>query len=256
MAFMTQCTCTASVLATFLSSHWNCTHRTFHRLEAAPGPRQRCAHGAKAGVLAVEWTPPSRLLLCLLLVRVFLCHHQFMEENLPIRDRRLLARLVLAREEARGMMSGGFMDPRNDIRGLQNLPEAEVRHGGCCATNGTVQLSQAPCRCSQCNKEDPFCNDCSSAAVGHAPLIGPGSPLRALQPWFLLFAVSAKVSASFSLLRTSGALHLGPGGHPAGEGAASAHHRGHERGSRRGVQATGGGKLRAGAFSSFVAVLL
>lgn len=62
--------------------------------------------------------------------------HQFMEENLPIRDRRLLARLVLAREEARGMMSGGFLDPRNDVRGLQNLPEAEVRPAGPVAAEG------------------------------------------------------------------------------------------------------------------------
>ncbi|CAI6010450.1 unnamed protein product [Closterium sp. NIES-65] len=50
-----------------------------------------------------------------------------MEEQLPIQDRRLLARLLLAREEARSLMSGGIQDPRNDVRRLKNVPEAEVR---------------------------------------------------------------------------------------------------------------------------------
>lgn len=40
-------------------------------------------------------------------------------------DRKLLARLVLIREEARNMMGGGILDERND-RGLNTLPEAEV----------------------------------------------------------------------------------------------------------------------------------
>ncbi|CAI5966176.1 unnamed protein product, partial [Closterium sp. NIES-64] len=52
---------------------------------------------------------------------------QSMEEQLPIQDRRLLARLLLAREEARSLMSGGIQDPRNDVRRLKNVPEAEVR---------------------------------------------------------------------------------------------------------------------------------
>ncbi|CAI5532024.1 unnamed protein product, partial [Closterium sp. Naga37s-1] len=50
-----------------------------------------------------------------------------MEEQLPIQDRRLLARLLLAREEARTLMAGGVQDPRNDVRRLKNVPEAEVR---------------------------------------------------------------------------------------------------------------------------------
>ncbi|CAI5511682.1 unnamed protein product [Closterium sp. Naga37s-1] len=55
---------------------------------------------------------------------------QSMEEQLPIQDRRLLARLLLAREEARTLMAGGVQDPRNDVRRLKNVPEAEVRGGG------------------------------------------------------------------------------------------------------------------------------
>lgn len=42
-----------------------------------------------------------------------------------IPDRKLLARLVLIREEARNMMGGGILDERND-RGLSTLPESEV----------------------------------------------------------------------------------------------------------------------------------
>ncbi|KAJ4733142.1 Chaperone surA [Rhynchospora pubera] len=48
-----------------------------------------------------------------------------MEERPTILDRKLLARLVLVREEARNMMGGGLLDERND-RGLSTLPEAEV----------------------------------------------------------------------------------------------------------------------------------
>lgn len=40
-------------------------------------------------------------------------------------DRKLLARLVLIREEARNMMGGGILDERND-RGFSTLPESEV----------------------------------------------------------------------------------------------------------------------------------
>ncbi|KAJ6850071.1 uncharacterized protein M6B38_265695 [Iris pallida] len=48
-----------------------------------------------------------------------------MESRPTVPDRKLLARLVLIREEARNMMGGGLMDERND-RGLSTLPEAEV----------------------------------------------------------------------------------------------------------------------------------
>lgn len=53
---------------------------------------------------------------------------QTMETRPTIPDRKLLARLVLIREEARGMMGGGILDERND-RGLNTLPESEV----CCS---------------------------------------------------------------------------------------------------------------------------
>lgn len=48
-----------------------------------------------------------------------------MEARAKIPDRKLLARLVLIREEARNMMGGGILDERND-RGFSTLPEAEV----------------------------------------------------------------------------------------------------------------------------------
>ncbi|KAL6592961.1 hypothetical protein ACP70R_049257 [Stipagrostis hirtigluma subsp. patula] len=48
-----------------------------------------------------------------------------MESRDTIPDRKLLARLVIVREEARNMMGGGLLDERND-RGLTTLPEAEV----------------------------------------------------------------------------------------------------------------------------------
>ncbi|KAL0389235.1 UNVERIFIED_CONTAM: protein PEP-RELATED DEVELOPMENT ARRESTED 1, chloroplastic [Sesamum calycinum] len=48
-----------------------------------------------------------------------------MESRSVIPDRKLLARLVLIREEARNMMGGGILDERND-RGLNTLPESEV----------------------------------------------------------------------------------------------------------------------------------
>jgi hypothetical protein len=50
---------------------------------------------------------------------------QTMENRPVVPDRKLLARLVLIREEARNMMGGGIMDERND-RGFSTLPEAEV----------------------------------------------------------------------------------------------------------------------------------
>ncbi|XP_010241755.1 PREDICTED: uncharacterized protein LOC104586281 isoform X2 [Nelumbo nucifera] len=48
-----------------------------------------------------------------------------MESRPTVPDRKLLARLVLIREEARNMVGGGILDERND-RGLSTLPEAEV----------------------------------------------------------------------------------------------------------------------------------
>lgn len=49
-----------------------------------------------------------------------------MEDKPIVKDRRLLARLVLVREEARTMMGGGLLDKRNDNRGLKQLPENVV----------------------------------------------------------------------------------------------------------------------------------
>ncbi|XP_068324083.1 protein PEP-RELATED DEVELOPMENT ARRESTED 1, chloroplastic [Pyrus communis] len=48
-----------------------------------------------------------------------------METRPIVPDRKLLARLVLIREEARNMMGGGILDERND-RGFNTLPESEV----------------------------------------------------------------------------------------------------------------------------------
>ncbi|CAB4291131.1 unnamed protein product [Prunus armeniaca] len=48
-----------------------------------------------------------------------------METRAVVPDRKLLARLVLIREEARNMMGGGLLDERND-RGFNTLPESEV----------------------------------------------------------------------------------------------------------------------------------
>lgn len=48
-----------------------------------------------------------------------------METRPVVQDRKLLARLVLIREEARNMMGGGILDERND-RGFSTLPESEV----------------------------------------------------------------------------------------------------------------------------------
>jgi hypothetical protein len=49
-----------------------------------------------------------------------------MEEKATVPDRRLLARLVLVREEARSLLSGGLLDERNDRTKFRNLPEPEV----------------------------------------------------------------------------------------------------------------------------------
>ncbi|XP_071738059.1 protein PEP-RELATED DEVELOPMENT ARRESTED 1, chloroplastic [Rutidosis leptorrhynchoides] len=48
-----------------------------------------------------------------------------METRPVVPDRKLLARLVLIREEARSMMGGGLLDERNS-RGLNTLPRPEV----------------------------------------------------------------------------------------------------------------------------------
>ncbi|KAL8225049.1 hypothetical protein R6Q57_017606 [Mikania cordata] len=48
-----------------------------------------------------------------------------MESRPVVPDRKLLARLVLIREEARDMMGGGLLDERNN-RGLNTLPRSEV----------------------------------------------------------------------------------------------------------------------------------
>lgn len=48
-----------------------------------------------------------------------------METGPVIPDRKLLARLVLIREEARNMMGGGILDERNDP-GFRTLPQSEV----------------------------------------------------------------------------------------------------------------------------------
>ncbi|WJX16491.1 Protein PEP-RELATED DEVELOPMENT ARRESTED 1, chloroplastic [Trifolium repens] len=48
-----------------------------------------------------------------------------METRPVVPDRKLLARLVLIREEARDMMGGGILDERND-RGFYTLPQSEV----------------------------------------------------------------------------------------------------------------------------------
>ncbi|VAI13449.1 unnamed protein product [Triticum turgidum subsp. durum] len=53
------------------------------------------------------------------------CPPHSMETRPTIPDRKLLARLVIVREEARNMMGGGLLDERND-RGLNTLPQAEV----------------------------------------------------------------------------------------------------------------------------------
>lgn len=50
---------------------------------------------------------------------------QTMESRPVVPDRKLLARLVLIREEARNMMGGGILDERND-RGFNTLPQSEV----------------------------------------------------------------------------------------------------------------------------------
>ena len=49
---------------------------------------------------------------------------QTMESRPVVPDRKLLARLVLIREEARCMMGGGLLDERNS-RGLNTLPRSE-----------------------------------------------------------------------------------------------------------------------------------
>lgn len=61
----------------------------------------------------------------LTLLTIIMIILQTMETRPVVPDRKLLARLVLIREEARNMMGGGILDERND-RGLNTLPESEV----------------------------------------------------------------------------------------------------------------------------------
>lgn len=79
--------------------------------------------------LLVKYTdiPQTKQFLCIFnhpiyYINLFL---QTMETRPVVPDRKLLARLVLIREEARNMMGGGILDERND-RGLNTLPESEV----------------------------------------------------------------------------------------------------------------------------------
>lgn len=51
---------------------------------------------------------------------------QSIEEKAKVEDRRLLARLVLAREEARSMLGGGLEDERIESNKRKNLPQPEV----------------------------------------------------------------------------------------------------------------------------------
>lgn len=64
-------------------------------------------------------------LVCCILIKISSSILQTMETQEVVPDRKLLARLVLIREEARDMMGGGILDERND-RGLSTLPESEV----------------------------------------------------------------------------------------------------------------------------------
>lgn len=54
-----------------------------------------------------------------------------MEDNPPVTDRQLLSRLVVIREEARGLVGGGVLDPRNDTRKFRNVPKAHVKCWRC-----------------------------------------------------------------------------------------------------------------------------
>ncbi|KAL3689144.1 hypothetical protein R1sor_015453 [Riccia sorocarpa] len=51
-----------------------------------------------------------------------------MEEKPLLQDRRLLAKLILVREEARSLLSGGVLDERSDNKGFKNLPFTEVTY--------------------------------------------------------------------------------------------------------------------------------
>jgi hypothetical protein len=57
-----------------------------------------------------------------------------MEEEPLLPDRKLLAKLVLVREEARSLMGGGILDERNDNKGFKNFPEPEVYFADSCDT--------------------------------------------------------------------------------------------------------------------------
>lgn len=79
--------------------------------------------------LLVKYTdiPQAQQFLCIFNHPIYYINFflQTMETRPVVPDRKLLARLVLIREEARNMMGGGILDERND-RGLNTLPESEV----------------------------------------------------------------------------------------------------------------------------------
>lgn len=79
--------------------------------------------------LLVKYTdiPQTQQFLCIFNHPIYYINFflQTMETRPVVPDRKLLARLVLIREEARNMMGGGILDERND-RGLNTLPESEV----------------------------------------------------------------------------------------------------------------------------------
>lgn len=72
---------------------------------------------------------------------------QTMESRPVVPDRKLLARLVLIREEARSMMGGGLLDDRNS-RGLNTLPRSEV-----CLLRKILILDK---KCSGATQPSPF----------------------------------------------------------------------------------------------------
>ncbi|WVZ06163.1 hypothetical protein V8G54_019509 [Vigna mungo] len=84
-----------------------------------------------------------------------------MENRRVIPDRKLLARLVLIREEARNMMGGGIMDERNH-RGFYTLPQPEVLSGLYAGTDSgiTAQHLEWVLSSSQVHKYFNFQGQC------------------------------------------------------------------------------------------------
>lgn len=75
-----------------------------------------------------------------------------MEEKAKVEDRRLLARLVLVREEARSLLSGGVEDERIEKNKLRNLPEPEasIRITDCQFIYNIRQIILLPENCILC----------------------------------------------------------------------------------------------------------